>query len=122
MTQYNLPPGVTATLKAYAYDNIISHSAPYRINGQPFRIDFRDGAKEPFYRPAEYRTTDPLIQQAIEDSYDFGTHIRITRINPTCKYCINPLPLDFPRTLPPTPVDTPVSNPPDGYPDYHDRQ
>jgi hypothetical protein len=52
-TQNHFPPGVTATLKAYAYDHRITHSAPYLINGEYFRINFRDGAKEPFYRPAE---------------------------------------------------------------------
>jgi hypothetical protein len=97
-------------LKAYAYDHRFFHSELYHINGLPFRVDFRDGTDCPFYRPAEYRTTDPLIQQAIESHPSFGPDVRITRINPTCKYCINPLPKDFPRTPPPPPA--PRSNPP----------
>jgi hypothetical protein len=104
------PPGATSpayTLKVYAYDCVISYSAPYLINGREFRISFREGAEWPIYRPAEFRTTDPLIQQAIEAHPSFGPNIRILQTLAPVPHLINPLPPDFPRTPPPPPSSPP---------------
>jgi hypothetical protein len=103
------------TLKVYAYDYLISYSAPYPINGREFRISFREGAEWPVYRPAEFRTTDPLIQQAIEAHPSFGTHVRILQVLTCVPHLINPLPPDFPRPAEPAEPEPSSSKPAPGH-------